>query len=80
MSANLDVDSSNRDPILVDLGRKKRKDIKRLRDGEGRLMTEVQDTLDELKSNGSISENAQPIIIIVREKQSNKTLNPFFPY
>ena len=73
------LESNHGDPILVDLGRKSRKNIKRLRDGEGKLMAEVQDTIDELKANGTISASAQPVIIIVREKESARKLNPLWP-
>jgi hypothetical protein len=79
MSVNPESDRFNRDPILVDLGRKSRKNIKRLRDGEGKLMAEVRDTIDELKANGTISDSAQPVIVIVREKPRTKDFNPLWP-
>jgi hypothetical protein len=78
MSVNPAIEEHHGDPILIDFGRKSRKNVKRLRDGEGKLMAEVQDTIDELKANGTISQNAQPVIIIVREKESRK-LGPLWP-
>ena len=54
--------------VIVDLGKQKRKDIKALKEGEGDLMNEVRDTLAELRSNGTISSNAEPVVLIVREK------------
>ncbi len=79
MSANPKSEPLTKDPILVDLGRKSLKNIKRLRNGEGKLMAEVQETLDELQANGTIAESAQPVIIIVREKRTSASVSPLWP-
>jgi len=68
-----------KDPILIDLGKKSRRNIKRLRNGEGKLQAEVQETLNELKAKGTIADTAQPVIIIVREKPRGFSLNPLWP-
>ena len=60
--------STGAEPIVFDIGKQRRKRIKQLRRGEGKLMNEVQAAIGELRRTGSISGNAQPIIIIVREK------------
>lgn len=57
-------------PVIVDLGRKKKKAIKRLRRGQGRLMEQVEDCIQELREAGAISGAAQPVIVVVREKQT----------
>jgi hypothetical protein len=54
--------------LLVDLGKKSRKQIKRFRRGEGKLVDEVQRCMHELKSAGTVSESSQPVVIVVREK------------
>jgi hypothetical protein len=54
--------------VIVDLGKQKRKDIKALKEGTGDLLNEVRETLAELKSNGAISSNAEPVVLVVREK------------
>ena len=59
-------------PIVVDLGRQKSKAVKRLRKGEGRLIDDVNNTIDELKSAGTISATAQTVIVVVREKNRGK--------
>ena len=60
-------------PIVIDLGKRKAKSIKRLRKGKpGRLSDEVEECLEELKSNDVISESVQPVVIIVREKKKRK--------
>lgn len=54
--------------VIVDLGKQKRKDIKGLKQGTGKLMDEVRDTLAELRGNGTISSTAEPVVLIVRER------------
>jgi hypothetical protein len=54
--------------VIVDMGKQKRKDIKALKEGTGQLMDEVRDTLAELRSNGTISSNAEPVVLIVKER------------
>ncbi len=55
--------------IILDLGKKKRKDIKRLRKGRGKLLDRVEDHLDELRTAGAVSDSVQPIIVVVAEKR-----------
>jgi hypothetical protein len=54
--------------LLIDLGKKSRKQIKRLRRGTGKLIDEVQKCLQELRAAGTVPESAQPVIMLVREK------------
>jgi len=61
-------DSPASSVVIVDLGKQKRKEIKELRKGTGKLMDEVRDTLAELRGNGTISSTAEPVVLIVREK------------
>ena len=44
--------ASNSAPMVVDLGKKPRKQIKQLRRGEGKLVDEVGAVLEELRANG----------------------------
>jgi hypothetical protein len=55
--------------IVLDIGRKRPKQIKQLRKGKGKLVEEVNGCIEELKTNGTISELAQPVIVIVRERR-----------
>jgi hypothetical protein len=55
-------------PILVDLGRRRRKQVRRLRKGTGKLMDEINIAIGEIQRTGKIASDAQPIIVIVREK------------
>lgn len=55
-------------PIVLDLGKKSRKQIRRLRKGRGNLMDRVTDVIADLKAEGTIDAAAQPVIIVVRQR------------
>jgi hypothetical protein len=65
--------SGTHGPIVVDLGKASRKQIKRVRAGTGKLMDEVKTVLDDLKANGTLSATAQPVLIVVRRKRRKTT-------
>jgi hypothetical protein len=59
-------------PIIVSLGKKSKKQIKRLKRGKGRAMDEVMDVIDQVQAN--LGEQAAgkvlvPVVIIYRKKQ-----------
>ena len=66
--------SDGQAPIIVDIGKKRRKQIKRLREGRGKLMDEVTGLLEELRTAGSISSSAQPVVVVVRQKRKGRSL------
>jgi hypothetical protein len=77
-AASVSVPHSPSDlPVVVDIGKKGRKQIKALRRGEGKLMAEVNSLVQELKSAGTVSSSAQPVVVIVRQKLRAKGLFPF---
>ncbi len=55
-------------PIVVELGKHKRKLVKRLRDGRGKLVDRVIDVIDELRRAGTLAEGADPVVLVVRQK------------
>ena len=57
------------DPILIDLGKQSRKKTRRLRKGRGGLMRDVGECIDELRQEGKINGEAQPVIVVVRQKR-----------
>jgi len=57
------------EPIIIDLGKQKKKRIKRLRQGYGRLAEDVADAVEELKVSGVVEGAAQPVIVVVRQKK-----------
>ena len=48
-------------PVIISLGKKSKKSIKAMGEGHGSLLDEVSATINDLRSNGTISANAQPI-------------------
>lgn len=54
--------------IVVDLEeRQASKQIRRLRNGEGKLMDHIEKIIGELSEAGTIKSGAQPVVVIVRE-------------
>lgn len=73
--------ASSSAPIVVDIGKKARKQIKRLRQGKGKLLQQVNGAIQELRAGGTITATAQPVIIVVREKRRASKMMPmnFWP-
>lgn len=65
-------------PIIVNLGKKPRKRVKRLKKGKGKLMDRVADTIDEVCASLEGNEQVVPVIVIVREKPKKKM--KFWPF
>lgn len=63
-------------PLIVDLGKHGRKDIKRLREGRGKLLADVTSCIEELKAAGKVAAQAQPVVIIVRQRRRKNALWP----
>jgi hypothetical protein len=55
--------------LIVDIGKRKRSDVKKLRRGKGKLVSRVQDTIEDLKSSGELDPSAQTVVIIVEKKE-----------
>jgi hypothetical protein len=74
------VRSDSKPPIVIDLGKHRRKRIKDLRKGTGRLAEEVNGCLAELRMAGTVSPNAQTVVVVVRQRRRrNKTLKGLVP-
>ena len=59
-------------PIIVSLGKKKRKTIKRLKRGKGPAMDEVMDVIDQVQANLGAQADGKilvPVVVIYRQKQ-----------
>ena len=57
--------------VVVDLGKKKRKDVKKLRKGQGKLIGTVQAQVAALREEGSIGEASDIVVVIVERKPDN---------
>ena len=59
-------------PVVVDLGKRSRKDIKKLGNGEGKLMLEVELAVEQARSRLSEEDKNKvfvPVVIIYRKKE-----------
>lgn len=61
--------ADGKSPVIIDLGKHRRKRIKDLRRGEGRLADEVYGCVEELKAAGTLAGNTQTVVVVVREKR-----------
>ena len=61
-------------PLVIDLGSAKKSQIKLLQKGEGPLTESVFSVLDELRSKGTIGESSQPVVVVVKQKITRKSL------
>ncbi len=64
----------SRSVLVVDMGKHSRKSIKKLRKGEGRLLDDVNALIDELRAAGTIGDSAQPVVLVVKEKDNDAGL------
>jgi hypothetical protein len=64
-------------PVLIQLGRQRRKRVRELLRGEGKLFDEVTASIEELKANGTLPATAHPVIVVVRERP-RKTVRGLF--
>ncbi|WP_437745838.1 hypothetical protein WME73_13220 [Sorangium sp. So ce302] len=56
-------------PTIIDLGKKSRKRVKKLRKGRpGGLMSKVQEVIEQLRQAGSVPAAAHTVVVIVRER------------
>lgn len=63
-------------PVIIDLGKRRRKQVKKLRRGEGKLLNDINGAVEELRTAGTLGADAQPVIVVVREKRG-KTKSMF---
>jgi hypothetical protein len=59
-------------PVIVSLGKKKKKQIRRLKRGKGRTMDEVLDVIDQVQANlgdQAAGKILVPVVLIYRQKQ-----------
>ena len=67
--------TQNISPIIVDLGKKRRKTVRSLKRGSGKLLTEVNQAVDEIRTQlGSESEGKElvPVVLIYQRKQKKR--------
>jgi hypothetical protein len=63
-----------RDPVVVDLGIKKAKLVKELRRGQGKLVDDIKQCIDELVASGTVSGAIQPVVVVVGARVDDRCL------
>ncbi len=69
-------------PIIVDLGKKKKKQIRRLKRGRGKLVAELEDVLAEVQAQLGSEANGKelvPVVLIYRRKRKRRRGGGLFP-
>ena len=56
-------------PIILEFGSFDSDDIKDLRSGQGKIYKRIAKALQQLQEEGTISENAQPVIAVIKQKK-----------
>lgn len=57
-------------PTIIDLGKKSRKRVRKLRKGKpSNLMTKVQEVLEQMKEAGAVPASSHAVVVIVRERK-----------
>ncbi|HMV69854.1 MAG TPA: hypothetical protein PKA64_23640 [Myxococcota bacterium] len=54
--------------VVIDLGKRDRKQLKKLRRGEGKLMARLEEELAELVEQGVLRADAQTVVVVVEKK------------
>jgi hypothetical protein len=67
-TARSDAAPKSGELCVVDLGKFSKKQIRRLRRGEGKLMTRAEQIVQDLKSNGVLAKDANTVVLVVRQK------------
>jgi hypothetical protein len=66
-------------PVVVDLGKPKRKDVRALKRGEGKLMEDVNKVIEEIRANSSALANKElvPVVVLYRRESRRKSMGMF---
>lgn len=60
--------------IILEFSGAKSEDLRDLRNSEGKLFKKIALMIEKLKESGEVTENVQPVIVIVKKKSSKKGL------
>ncbi len=63
-------------PIVIDLGKVKKKRVKALKRGEGKLVNEVQQAVEQVRASlGPSAEGKElvPVVVVYRQKDEPRT-------
>jgi hypothetical protein len=70
-------------PVILNLGKTKKKNIKQLRQGRGKLVGDIDDALKEISASlGEQGEGKQlvPVVLVYRKKTKRRKAGGLFPF
>ena len=59
---------SGPDPVVIELGRRSRKQIRKLRRGQGRTWRDIEGVVHDLREAGDVADDAQVVVVVVKER------------
>jgi hypothetical protein len=68
-------------PIVLSLGKQKKKNIKKLKRGEGKLMDEVVDVIEQVHDHLGAEADGKvivPVVVVYREKPKSRGVRGLF--
>ena len=57
------------EPVIIELGARSKRQIERLRQGRGRIMRDIEDTLGRLRGSGNVRQDAQVVVVVVKQRR-----------
>ena len=78
-----EVDFEVTEPIIIDLGKQKRKRIKRLMEGRGKLWFEVEDVVEEVGSmlgDDLEGKTLVPLVLVYRRRPKQRRQRGMFGF
>jgi hypothetical protein len=72
--SDTNTSSQEQPTVILDLGKHKRKQIKRLRKGGGPLMADVKSAVAEYQQNGTIAAGNPVVVVVVVGQKRRKGL------
>jgi hypothetical protein len=70
-------------PVILDLGKTKKKNVKRLRQGRGKLLGDIDDAMKEISASLGEQGNGKqlvPVVLIYRKKTKRSKGGGLFPF
>lgn len=62
-------------PVIIDIGKQRRKRVRQMRKGRGKLFQEIMHAVESLKAESAVGRDSVPVIVVVREKPSKNSLS-----
>jgi len=55
--------------VVVDIGKRKRKQVRDLKKGSGKLVGRIEEAIAQMKTDGTLGPAAQTVVVIVEKKR-----------